>query len=155
TGTEINITHSNWLPQFNLDLFYDYLTFRHYMDEINGSLLASFTYMNYGEFNRTSELGPEIIDVFRSFDAALTVGYATKLSNDWGLGVNFRVIHSRLADKPVGVEEGTGVATTVSFDVAAMWRPERFVLPLVDEDIGGKISVGVNLSNLGPKITYI
>lgn len=155
TGTEINITHSNWLPQFNLDLFYDYLTFRHYMDEINGSLLASFTYMNYGEFNRTSELGPEVIDVFRSFDAALTVGYATKLSNDWGLGVNFRVIHSRLADKPVGVEEGTGVATTVSFDLATMWRPEKFVLPLVDEDIGGKISVGINLSNLGPKITYI
>ncbi|MCK7524869.1 MAG: hypothetical protein MZV64_48315 [Ignavibacteriales bacterium] len=26
SGTEVSITHSNWLPQFNLDLFYDYLT---------------------------------------------------------------------------------------------------------------------------------
>ena len=23
TGTEVSITHSNWLPQFHLDLFYD------------------------------------------------------------------------------------------------------------------------------------
>ena len=28
-------------------------------------------------------------------------------------------------------------------------------LPLLDEDIGGKFSLGVNLSNLGPKIYYI
>ncbi|MEO8231589.1 MAG: hypothetical protein ABI638_04870, partial [Ignavibacteriota bacterium] len=45
TGTEVGITHSNWLPQFKLDLFYDYLTYRQYFEEINGSLLASFTYM--------------------------------------------------------------------------------------------------------------
>ena len=24
TGSELSFTHSNWLPQFNLDLFYDY-----------------------------------------------------------------------------------------------------------------------------------
>ncbi len=155
TGTEVGITHSNWLPQFKLDLFYDYLTYRQYFEEINGSLLASFTYMNYGEFNRTSEAGPEVISVFRSYDFALTVGYATKLSSDWGIGFNARLIHSQLADKPTGEEQGSGIATSVSFDIATMWRPETFVIPLIDEDIGGKISVGVNLSNLGPKITYI
>lgn len=155
TGTEVGITHSNWLPQFNLDLFYDYLTYRQYFEEIDGSLLASFTYMNYGEFNRTSEAGPEVIDVFRSYDFALTVGYATKLSSDWGIGFNARLIHSQLADKPTGEEKGEGIATSVSFDIATMWRPETFVIPVIDEDIGGKISVGINLSNLGPKITYI
>ena len=46
TGTEVTITHSNWLPQFHLDLFYDYLTFRTYLDELNGSVTASVTYMN-------------------------------------------------------------------------------------------------------------
>ena len=52
-------------------------------------------------------------------------------------------------------EQGSGVATSISFDVAGMWRPETFVLPLLDEDIGGKFSLGINLSNLGPKIYYI
>jgi len=155
TGTEIGITHSNWLPQFNLDLFYDYLTYRQYFEEIDGSVLASFTYMNYGEFNRTDENGPDVLDVFRSYDFAITAGFATKLSSDWGLGFNARLIHSQLADKPTGEEKGEGVATSVSFDIGAMWRPETLVLPFTDEDIGGKLSIGLNLSNMGPKITYI
>ena len=155
TGTELSITHSNWLPQFQLDLFYDYLTYRQYVEDLEGSVTASITYMNFGEFVRTGPDSPDPIGTFRSFDAALTLGYATKLSEDWGLGFNARLIHSRLSDKGAGEEQGKGVATSVSFDIGAMWRPKTFVLPLLDEDIGDKISIGVNLSNLGPKITYI
>ena len=155
TGTEVSITHSNWLPQFHLDLFYDYLTYRQYFEELDGSVTASITYMNFGEFVRTGEFGPEEIGKFRSFDAALTLGYATKLSPDWGIGVNFRLIHSRLSDKPTADEQGKGVATSVSFDIAAMWRPEKLIIPFTDEDIGGKLSIGLNLSNIGPKIYYI
>lgn len=154
SGSEVSITHSNWLPQFNLDLFYDYLAYRQYVDAIGGSILASVTYMDYGEFVRTSSESPEPIGTFRSFDAALTLGYATKLGNDWGFGFNFRVIHSRLSDQPTEHEQGSGVATTVSADIAAMWRPEVLNIPLIG-DMGNRISIGANLSNLGPKITYI
>jgi hypothetical protein len=155
TGTELSITHSNWLPQFNLDLFYDYLTYRQYVEELDGSVTASITYMNFGEFIRTGPDSPEEIGRFRSFDAALTLGYATKIHSDWGLGFNFRLIHSRLSDQPTANEQGKGVATSVSFDVAAMWRPEKLVIPLLNEDIGKRLSIGFNLSNLGPKIYYI
>ena len=154
SGSEISITHSNWLPQFNLDLFYDYLTYRQYIEEIGGSVTASITYMNFGEFQRTGENDPTVIGTFRSFDAALTVGYAAKLSNDWGLGLNFRLIHSRLSDKGAGSEQGEGVATSVSFDVAAMWRPEHLDIPLIG-DFGNRLSIGMNLSNIGPEIYYI
>jgi len=154
TGQEVSITHSNWLPQFNLDLFYDYLTYRNYIEELNGSVTASITYMNYGEFVRTLD-SPDPLGTFRAFDAALTVGYATKVHSDWGLGFNFRIIHSNLSDQPVGQEQGKGVATTVSFDLAGMWRPSSLVIPFIDEDIGNKLSIGMNISNLGPKIFYI
>ena len=154
TGSEFSFTHSNWLPAFNLDLFYDYATYRQYIEDLNGSVTASVTYMNFGEFVRTSSNSPDPIGTFKSFDAALTLGYATKLSNDWGLGLNFRLIHSRLADKPTEAEQGKGVATSVSFDVAAMWRPEHFEVPLLG-DLGNQFSLGMNLSNLGPKIYYI
>lgn len=154
TGSEVGFTHSNWLPMFNLDLFYDYATYRQYIEDLSGSLTASVTYMNYGEFVRTSSNSPDPIGTFRSFDAALTLGYATKLSNSWGLGFNFRVIHSRLADKPTEAEQGSGVATSVSFDIGAMWRPEKLDLPLIG-DIGNQFSIGFNLSNIGPKIYYI
>ena len=154
SGSEISLTHSKWLPQFNLDLFYDYLTYRQYMEELDGNVTASITYMNYGEFVRTSSASPDPIGTFRSFDAALTVGYATKIHPDWGLGLNFRVIHSRLSDKPTENEQGSGVATTVSFDVATIWRPATLELPFIG-DFGNKFSMGINLSNLGPKISYI
>ncbi|MBI5730312.1 MAG: type IX secretion system outer membrane channel protein PorV [Ignavibacteriales bacterium] len=155
TGSEISFTHSKWLPAFNLDdLFYEYATYRQYIEDLNGSVTASATFMNFGEFVRTSSNSPDPIGTFRSFDAALTLGYATKLSNNWGLGFNFRLIHSRLADKPTEAEQGKGVATSVSFDVAAMWRPEHFVVPLLG-DFGNQFSLGMNLSNLGPKIYYI
>lgn len=154
TGSEASFTHSNWLPQFNLDLFYEYATYRQYIEDLSGSVTASVTFMNFGEFVRTGENSPDPLGTFRSFDAALTVGYATKLSNDWGLGLNFRLIHSRLADKPTAEEQGKGVATSVSFDVATMWRPEHLELPLLG-DIGNDLSVGVNISNIGPEIYYI
>ncbi|MFA7287873.1 MAG: type IX secretion system outer membrane channel protein PorV [Melioribacteraceae bacterium] len=154
TGSEVSFTHSNWLPQFQLDLFYDYATYRQYIDDLNGSVTASVTYMNFGEFVRTSSNSPDPIGTFRSFDAALTLGYATKISTDWGLGFNFRLIHSRLSDKPTEQEQGKGVATSVSFDVAGMWRPEDLELPLIG-NIGNKFSIGANLSNIGPKIYYI
>ena len=153
-GSEVSITHSNWLPQFHLDLFYDYLTYRQYMEELGGSVTASITYMNFGEFVRTSSNSPDPIGTFRSFDAALTLGYATKISNDWGLGFNFRLIHSRLSDQPTEQEQGSGVATSVSFDIATMFRPEHLELPFIG-DFGNRFSMGINLSNLGPKIYYI
>ena len=153
TGTELSITHSNWLPAFNLDLFYDYLTYRTYVEDIGGSITGSITYMNFGEFVRTGPVDPTPIGTFRSFDAALTLGYATKLGTDWGLGLNFRVIHSRLSDEAVGEEQGTGVATSVSFDIAGMWRPST--LNIFGAEFGNRFSIGANLSNLGPKINYI
>ena len=83
SGSEISFTHANWLPQFQLDLFYEYLTYRQYVEELGGSVTASITYMNFGEFARTGQNSPEIIGTFRSFDAALTLGYATKVHSDW------------------------------------------------------------------------
>lgn len=155
TGQEVSVTHSNWLPQFKLDLFYDYLTYRNYIESIQGSVTSSITYMNYGEFVRTGPDSPDPLGTFRSFDAALTLGYATKLSSDWGLGLNFRLIHSNLSDKPTAEETGSGIATSVSFDIGAMWRPTSFHIPLLDEDLSNRFSIGMNLSNIGPKIFYI
>ena len=153
-GKELSITHSNWLPQFNLDLFYDYLTYRQYVESLNGSITASVTYMNFGEFVRTGPDDPTPLGTFNAFDAALTLGYATKISDNMGLGFNFRLIHSRLSDQPVGFEQGKGTATSISFDIGWMWRPDQFNIPLLG-DLSKRFSLGINLSNLGPKINYI
>lgn len=150
-GQEVTLTHANWLPQFGLsDLFYEYLNYRNRIDDIGGTLGASVTYLNLGEFIRTSENGTEL-GRFKAYEFAVTAGYSTKVFDDLGLGINARYIRSSLSPIGTGNEQGAGVANTVSFDIAMMWRPFDLDVDWLDK----KLSMGFNLSNLGPKVTYI
>ena len=154
-GQEVSITHANWLPQFQLpDLFYDYLNFRTHIDGIGGTIGAAVTYLNLGEFTLTNSSGPTPIGTFKSYEYAVTVGYATKAYDDLGIGLNLRFIHSALS--PIGAEQekGNGIASTVAVDLAFMYRPDRMEVPLLG-DLGKRFSLGVNLTNLGPKVTYV
>ena len=154
-GMEISLTHSNWLPQFNLsDLFYEYFSFAKNIEEWGGTVSASVIYLNLGEFIETGETGPEEIGRFKAYEFAVTGGYATKLTSNIGLGINIRYIHSALANFDVQRQGRKGVASTVAFDIATLWRPTSLVLPGLG-DIEDRLTVGLNLSNLGPKLTYI
>jgi hypothetical protein len=154
-GQEVSITHANWLPQFQLpDMFYDHVNYRQRIDAIGGTIGASVTYLSLGQFQVTGSNGPEVIGTFRSYEYAVTAGYSTKATDDMGVGVNLRFIHSALS--PIGTEgeKGNGITSTMSVDLAMMWRPETLDVPLIG-DIGKHFSLGVNLSNLGPKVTYV
>ncbi len=153
-GSEVSITHSNWLPQFQLsDLFYEYLSWKDHIDDIGGTISANIIYLNLGEFVETDEFGNQL-STFKAYETAITAGYATKVLSDLGLGFNLRYIHSSLANFDVQRQGKKGVASTVSFDIATLWEPKNLELPLLG-NIEDRLSIGVNLSNLGPKLTYI
>ena len=95
-----------------------------------------------------------MIGTFRSYEYAVTAGYATKATDDLGLGVNLRFIHSALSPVGTEAEKGNGITSTMSVDLAMMWRPQTLDVPLIG-DIGKHFSLGVDLSNLGPKVTYV
>jgi hypothetical protein len=154
-GQEVSLTHANWLPQFNLpDLFYDNLNYRIRVDDIGGTIGASVTYLSLGEIPRTNSSGPTVISTYKSFEYAVTIGYSTKATDDLGIGINLRYIHSALSPLGTESEQGSGIASSVSADIALMWRPTAFDVPLLG-DLGHSFSLGVNLSNLGPKMTYV
>jgi hypothetical protein len=147
TGQEISITHTNWLPEFGMsDLFYDYLNYKHHLRSLNGTFAAAITYLNLGKHTRTLSSGPDPVGEFQSYEFAITAGYATPITSNLGLGVNLRLIHSALS--PIGTEqeEGKGVGTTVAGDIGILYKTSLFDMP---------VSVGANIQNLGPKITYI
>ncbi|MDL1892180.1 PorV/PorQ family protein, partial [Sphingobacteriales bacterium CHB3] len=150
-GQEVTLTHANWLPQFGLsDLFYEYLNYRNRIDDIGGTIGVSITYLNLGEFVRTNSAGLEE-GKFKAYEFAVTAGYSTKIFDDLGLGFNARFIRSSLSPLGTAEEQGSGIANTVSFDIAMMWRPFDLGLDWLDN----KLSMGFNLSNLGPKVTYV
>lgn len=156
TGTEINFTHSPWLAGLNIgDLFYDYIAAKKDIKSINGTVGASLTYLNIGEIIFTNEAGQtDPSRNYKAYELAFALGYATKLNQDFGVGVVTRFIYSRLSpnDLNVGGEQGTGTAFTMSFDLSGMWRPTSKNTPKFLKD---RFSVGLNLSNLGPKISYV
>ncbi|MBK7254154.1 MAG: type IX secretion system outer membrane channel protein PorV [Ignavibacteria bacterium] len=153
-GTEVNFTHSPWLAGLNLgDLFYDYIAGKKYIKSINGTVGASLTYLNIGEVIYTDEFGN--LDPgrnYKAYEMAFAVSYATKLSKDWAGGITGRFIYSRLSptNLQVGNEKGTGTGISASFDLSGMWRPIKG-----PKFLANKFSIGTNLSNLGPKISYV
>ena len=154
TGQEVSLTHSNWLPQFQQsDLFYEYLAYKNHMSDLGGTVSGSITFLNLGEFNET-DVDPTVLRTFKAYEFGITAGYATKVFDDFGLGLNIRYIRSSLAPFNVQNQNREGVASTISFDVATMWKPQNLELPLIG-NIEDALSIGVNLSNLGPKLTYI
>ena len=153
-GTEVNFTHSPWLAGLNIgDLFYDYLAGRKYIKSIKGTIGVDLTYLNIGEVIFTDENGAtNDAKNYKAYEMAFAVAYATKLNQSLGVGLTTRFIYSRLSpnSNEVGNEQGKGTAFITSFDLSMLWRPVTGGKFLKD-----KFSLGVNLSNLGPKISYV
>jgi long-subunit fatty acid transport protein len=147
TGNQVSITHSEWLPQFNADLFYDYLVGKYHMKDI-GTFGGHITYLNLGEQLRTTEDGLEQ-GRFNSYELAAGLSYGLKLNENWSLGTGFRFIYSSLAEGSVG-EQNINPGSSIGVDLAAMYKSESF--SFIGND--ANISAGLNLSNIGPGVHY-
>ncbi|MEX0748056.1 MAG: type IX secretion system outer membrane channel protein PorV [Rhodothermales bacterium] len=148
SGTELSLTHSNWLPEFNAGLFYEYLVAKHRVEGI-GTFGAHLTYLFLGEHECRDEQNTEC-GTFRSYDLALGASYGTNVTRNLALGTGARLIYSNLAPgQTVGAQE-TRAGVAVGFDAAALYKVPRFHMGGVE--VG--INLGANLSNMGPKIQY-
>ena len=145
-GREITLTHANWLPDFADDLFYDFGTYIQSIEGI-GTVGLNVTYLNMGKQFYTGEDSPEVLGEFSSYEFSVSGTYGTLLSENWGIGVGLRYIRSNLAGSSiqVGAQQGDGKANAFSFDLSTLYK-----VPFVP-----KLSLGANLSNMGPKITYV
>lgn len=144
---EATLMHVNWLPQFNLnDMYYDYAAGRYYLQDI-GTIGLAIQYISYGESIWTGEDSPEELGRFNSSEVAVTGSYALKLKPNLGLGVNLKYINSRLSpiEVSVGAEKGKGIASSFAVDFGVLWHP----------DFVSKLSLGANISNIGPKVSYV
>jgi hypothetical protein len=150
TNRQIALSFSRWLPQFNADLFYSYVTAGQYFPQLDGTVAVNFILMNLGEFVRTDNLG-NVLGTFRSNEFTLGLSYGTLIADDVGAGIQLRFIRSNLAPAAAG-ESVAGVGTSGSFDLGVLWKPSQLRIGSVD--LGGRLSFGVNLQNVGPKMTY-
>lgn len=144
---QAGLTHSNWLPEFDANLFYEYLVGTYHVDGV-GTFGANVRFLNLGETEIRTSQGEEI-GVTSAFQLAVGTSYGVKISERVGLGTSFRYIHSKLASGQLeGI--GDGSASTFATDLSAMYRSAPFSLGGPD----ATFSAGLNIANLGGTLDF-
>jgi hypothetical protein len=155
SGTEVAVNYAKWQPAFDLgDVWIAHTVYKQDIRQLDGTVSAAFTYLNQGEIGRTLN-DATVLETFKSYELALALGYATKLSDVLGIGFTVRLIHSAISPFGTPQGEGKGVATGFSFDIGMLYHPQSLFVPMVRSNLGDRLSLGFNLSNIGPKLTYV
>ena len=147
SGSELAMTHTNWLPGLGLpDIWIAHAAYKQPVEGLDGVVGGQLTYLNLGQFNRTTSAGPDIVGTFTAYEFVVSATYSTKLSERLGIGTSIRIIYSNLAPFGAGQEQGSGTSTGFCFDIGLLYRPLF---------LAKSLSLGMNLSNIGPNMSYI
>ena len=142
-GQELALMHVNWLPGLADDLYYEFLGFRKKYPTL-GTIGGHLIFLNLGEQIRTSETGDEL-GTFTSYMTAFALSYSALISPTQSFGINTKVSYQHLVEIGAGSEKGKGTSTDFGFDVGYLHK--EWILP--------NLTMGFNLSNLGPKVSFI
>jgi hypothetical protein len=143
-----SLSYSPWLGKLVSDMSVSYLTGFFKIDD-NSAFGFDLRYFNMGDVQLTDGLGNPLGE-FNPRDIAIGGTYSRKLSSNLGLGISARFIHSNLSgsiSSVGGSESRPGIS--VGTDVGLFYTK-----PIFAGSKEGNFSWGVNLSNIGPKITY-
>ena len=146
-NTRVGLTHANWLPEFNANLFYEYLVGTYHVEGI-GTFGGNVRYLNLGETEIRDPSG-NVLGVSNSFQLAVGSSYGVKVSERLGVGTSLRFIYSKLTS---GTREGIGDGSAYTFatDLSALYRSAPFPLGGAD----ATFSTGLNISNLGGTLDF-
>ena len=134
-----------WLPQFNLsDLYYAYVSGVYEVPEW-GTFGGNVIFLNLGETERR-DANNVSQGTFSSYEIAVTGTYGAEIDRNLSMGVGLKLAYSSLSPGGgAGAEAGSGTATAVAADLGILYKA-TFLRGL---------SLGANLSNMGPKVSYI
>lgn len=143
-----SLSYSPWLGRLVPDMSLNYLTGYKRIDNVSAFGL-DLRYFNMGDIQLTDTRGNPLGD-FSPRDIAIGGTYSRKLSDNLSLGISARFIHSNLSgnlSSSGGNESRPGVS--IGTDVGVYHTSE-----IILSDKEANLSWGINLSNIGPKITY-
>lgn len=142
-------SYTPWLRKLVNDINLSYLSIFKRIDE-KQTIGGSLRYFSLGSVNFTDETGRDLT-VFKPNEFALDFAYALKLSENLSGGVALRYIYSNLTGG-ISTSSGSGdhPGQTIAADFSFYYTGNEF-------DLFGKktnINAGMNVSNLGSKISY-
>jgi hypothetical protein len=144
----INLSYIPWLRNLVKDINFQNISGSYKLNE-NQTIAASLMYFSLGNITFTNISGQTIMD-FKPNEFSFDAAYALKLSKNMSGGIAFRYVHSNLTgrlsvDGSSPTKPGNAVAGDISY---------FFTKNLNLEEKTGTFNLGVNISNLGSKISY-
>lgn len=143
----VSLTYTPWLKNLVPDIYLAYLTGYWKVDELQ-ALSASLRYFSLGTITFTDASG-NVLQDFDPKEFAFDVAYSRKLADNLSAGLDLKYLYSNLATgqyvNGVEIKPANGVAADVS-----LFYTNNFETG----DKKSNIGLGMNISNIGNKITY-
>lgn len=139
----VGLSYSPWLRNIINDMSLSYLTAYKKVNE-RAAFSASLLYFDLGEIQFTDDIGNPLNN-FNPKEYAVEVAYGQQLSNNFGLGIGARFIHSNLS---AGINDSRP-GNSAAVDIGAYYNR--------DLTLGAReynLAFGANISNIGAKIAY-
>lgn len=147
----MSISYTPWLQGLGInDIALSYLSGYYRIDEFSG-VGGSLRYFSLGEITFTNENNQIILENFSPNEFALDAGYARKLSERFSVGVALRFIYSNLTGGLSANSAITRPGIAGSGDIALYYKNKDLVIA----NKSAQFSLGMNISNIGSKISYI
>jgi len=140
------VSFTPWLKSLVNDIYMGSLA-GYYKVKEKQTVQVSLKYFSLGNITFTDEQGQTLGD-FKPNEFSFDAGYARKLSDNFSLALTLRIIYSNLSNVGVsGVATKPGVAGAA--DISWMYQ-KQFGKGKLKHDL----LAGMNISNLGSKISY-
>ncbi len=143
----VSLSYTPWLKALVNDMFIGYLS--GYTKIKKDQVIAgAFRYFSLGNITFTDNQGSTIRD-FKPSEFSFDFAYSRKLSDNLSGGIALRWIHSNLTGGTSVEGADSKAGNSVAADISIYYQK--------DIKVGGKDAVfssGVNISNLGSKISY-
>ncbi|NSL89885.1 type IX secretion system outer membrane channel protein PorV [Chitinophaga solisilvae] len=146
--SSLAVTYTPWLKELVNDVFLATVSGYTKLDEYQ-AISASLRYFSLGTINFRDVTNQDLGD-FHPREFAFDAGYSRKLSEHFSVGLTGRYIYSNLAggqsNGSVTIKPGKAFAA----DISAFYTKD------FEKDDGtvNKLNFGVNISNIGTKISY-
>ena len=142
---ELGFYYETLLPSLQLkDLFHTFAAATFPIEEW-GTIGGFVNFVSFGENSITNEAGEEV-QKFNSYEVVGALSYGTRLSQDWGLGLNIKFLYSALAPGiTIGGQAQDGTAASYAFDVGLLRK----------NALTKGLDFGLFVQNIGPSVFYI
>ncbi|HTA81323.1 MAG TPA: type IX secretion system outer membrane channel protein PorV [Bacteroidia bacterium] len=142
------VSYAPWLRQLVPDINLSYLSF-YYKLPNHQTIASSLRYFSLGNIEFTDNSGVTIGN-FNPNEFALDLAYSRQLSDNFSVGMAGRYIYSNLTGASAVQGEYTHPGQSFAVDISSYYVSKEL-------EVGGKkstIAAGIDVSNLGAKISY-